>query len=301
MPHTRPYRIFNAACARLEDITPHLRRVTFAGPEIAEMNTWAPDQRIKIFFPHEDGRLPQMPDEEDWYAAYKAVPVKERVPMRTYTIRRLRAERQEVDVDFVLHGETGPASRWATRAKPGDRVQISGPNRQARDIGGGFEWKPPRAPRQVLLMADETALPALAGILEQLAAREDPPPCQVFAEVAGRADTIPLPAWPQLDLDWLLRENHGDPRPGTLLVKALDRARLPSGGGLTGRVELAPIDIDETVPWELAKAGEGEFYAWIAGESEAIMAIRRILIKERGIDRAQLNLMGYWRHGKVYD
>ncbi|MNW14405.1 Siderophore-interacting protein [compost metagenome] len=51
----------------------------------------------------------------------------------------------------------------------------------------------------------------------------------------------------------------------------------------------------------MAKATEGAFYAWIAGESEAIMSIRRILIKERGIDRSLLNLMGYWRYGKVYE
>ncbi|PXA88355.1 NADPH-dependent ferric siderophore reductase [Nostoc sp. 3335mG] len=299
MPHTRPYRIFNAAMAHAVDITPHLRRITFSGPEIMEMATWAPDQRIKIFFP-EGGRVPDMADEADWYATYKSVPVAERVPMRTYTIRALRAERGEVDVEFVLHGESGPASRWATRARPGDRVQISAPNRHAGQIGGGFEWKPPRHPGQVLLMADETAVPALAGILEDLTSRPNPPPTEVFAEIPDRADALPLPTWPGLTLTWLVRHEFGDPRPGTLLVEAVDRARLPVAAAAPAG-ELEEIDIDANVPWELAKAEEGAFYAWIAGESEAIMAIRRLLIKERGIDRARLNLMGYWRFGKVYE
>ena len=140
MSHTRPYRIFNAAFARAEDVTPHLRRITFAGPEIAEMDTWSPDQRIKIFFPTDDGRVPAMPDVEDWYATYKAVPVAERVPMRTYTIRALRADRQEIDVEFVLHGENGPASRWATHARPGDRCRsrrlIAVPQRSAVALSG---------------------------------------------------------------------------------------------------------------------------------------------------------------------
>jgi len=301
MPHTRPYRIFNAACARLEDVTPHLRRITFAGPEIAEMDTWAPDQRIKIFFPTDDGRVPAMPDADDWYATYKSVPVAERVPMRTYTIRALRAESQEVDVDFVLHGENGPASRWATNAQPGDRVQISAPNRRAEKIGGGFEWKPPAYPRHVLLMADETAVPALAGILQELVARPVPPPCEVFVEVSDRADALHLPTWPSLTINWLFRHEAGDPRPGDLLVEAVSRATLPSGNAAEAQVDLEVIDIDRVVPWELAKATEGAFYAWIAGESEAIMSIRRVLIKERGIDRSLLNLMGYWRFGKVYE
>lgn len=301
MSHTRPYRIFNAALARTEDVTPHLRRITFAGPDIAEMATWAPDQRIKIFFPTDDGRMPDMPDSEDWYATYKSVPVAERVPMRTYTIRNLRADREELDVEFVLHGENGPASRWATHAKPGDKVQISAPNRRAEKIGGGFEWKPPADPRHVLLMADETAVPALAGILEELAARPTPPPCEVFAEVADRADVLALPNWPGLTINWLIRHEQGDPRPGDLLVAAVERAKLPAANLEQTRVELESIDIDVNVPWELAKATEGAFYAWIAGESEAIMSIRRLLIKERGIDRSLLNLMGYWRFGKVYE
>jgi NADPH-dependent ferric siderophore reductase len=301
MSHTRPYRIFNAALARSEDVTPHLRRITFAGPEIAEMATWSPDQRIKIFFPTDDGRMPNMPDAEDWYATYKSVPVAERVPMRTYTIRNLRADEAEVDVEFVLHGENGPASRWATHAQPGDKVQISAPNRRAEKIGGGFEWKPPADPRHVLLMADETAVPALAGILEELAARKSPPPCEVFAEVADRADALALPAWSGLVVNWLIRHEHGDPRPGDLLVAAVDRAKLPAANVEQTAVELENIDIDRNVPWELAKATEGAFYAWIAGESEAIMSIRRLLIKERGIDRSLLNLMGYWRFGKVYE
>lgn len=301
MSHTRPYRIFNAAFARSEDITPHLRRITFAGPEIRDMATWAPDQRIKIFFPTADGRVPDMPDAEDWYATYKSIPVAERAPMRTYTIRNLRADEAEVDVEFVLHGENGPASRWATHAKAGDKVQISAPNRHAAQIGGGYEWKPPADIGHLLLMADETAIPALAGILEELAARANPPSCEVFAEVADRADALPLPIWSGLTLNWLVRHEAGDPRPGDLLVAAIARAKLPAGTVEQADVELEAIDIDATVPWELAKPAEGDFYAWIAGESEAIMSIRRTLIKERGIDRGLLNLMGYWRFGKVYE
>jgi NADPH-dependent ferric siderophore reductase len=92
-----------------------------------------------------------------------------RPAMRTYTIRNLRAEQGEVDIDFVLHGETGPASRWALRAEVGESMQILAPDRFSAQDAGGFEWKPPQNLNQVLLVADATALPAAMGILDELA------------------------------------------------------------------------------------------------------------------------------------
>ncbi len=93
------------------------------------------------------------------------MPANQRPAMRTYTIRHLRAEQGEVDIDFVLHGETGPASRWAIRSGVGEPIQIVAPDRQfsAQDAGG-FEWKPPHTLKHLLLVADATALPAALGI-----------------------------------------------------------------------------------------------------------------------------------------
>lgn len=67
------------------------------------------------------------------------------------------------------------------------------------------------------------------------------------------------------------------------------------------RYKLEDIDIDEEILWELASPESGSFYAWVAGESAAVMAIRRYLVQERGIDKRHLTLMGYWRLGKVFD
>ena len=43
-------------------------------------------------------------------------------------------EPAEVDVDFALHGDLGPASRWAQLARPGDEVALLAP--VATDNGG---------------------------------------------------------------------------------------------------------------------------------------------------------------------
>ncbi|MBI8796988.1 siderophore-interacting protein [Pseudomonas aeruginosa] len=297
------YRLFNVELKRREQLSPALTRFVFGGPEVAEMKTLAADQRIKIFFPDASGQPPSLPGGSEWYQAYRSVEPARRPPMRTYTIRALRAEQEEVDVEFVLHGENGPASAWATHARVGDRLQLAAPNRQYGDDPGGYEWKPPAGVRHILLIADETALPAVAGILEELAGEAEPPVVEAFLEVPGEADILDLPAIPGARLHWLPRHQAGiHSRNGERMIEAARQARLPEREVAGGAAqELEDIDIDEEILWELASPESGSFYAWVAGESAAVMAIRRYLVQERGIDKRHLTLMGYWRLGKVFD
>ncbi|MBG4453038.1 siderophore-interacting protein [Pseudomonas aeruginosa] len=297
------YRLFNVELKRREQLSPALTRFVFGGPEVAEMKTLAADQRIKIFFPDASGQPPRLPGGSEWYQAYRSVAPARRPPMRTYTIRALRAEQEEVDVEFVLHGENGPASAWATHARIGDRLQLAAPNRQYGDDPGGYEWKPPAGVRHILLIADETALPAVAGILEELAGEAEPPVVEAFLEVPGEADILDLPAIPGARLHWLPRHQAGiHSRNGERMIEAARQARLPEREVAGGAAqELEDIDIDEEILWELASPESGSFYAWVAGESAAVMAIRRYLVQERGIDKRHLTLMGYWRLGKVFD
>lgn len=298
MTEVRSYRLFDVVLVRKTILSPHMARLTFGGPAVREITTWAPDQRIKVFFPDPSGRPSALEDRPDWYALYKVRDVSDRPAMRTYTIRALRADEAEVDVDFVLHGETGPASRWAINAKPGDGVQITAPNRAFTGEGGGYEWKPPAEPGRVLLIGDETALPAVAGILEELAALPSPPPTQAFVEVPAAEDALDLPTWAGLELEWIAR---GDGDHGAAMIDAAQRARLPETA-LRAVEALPDVDIEATLPWDRAAPGTpGAFYGWVAGESSAVMAIRKHLIQERGLDRKSLNLMGYWRLGRVLD
>jgi NADPH-dependent ferric siderophore reductase len=298
MASTHPYKMFDAVLRRKQTLSPHMMRVTLAGPMVTEMATWAPDQRVKLFFPAEDGSPASLAHDDGWYDRYRSMPLAQRPAMRTYTIRHLRAEQGEVDIDFVLHGETGPASRWAIRALPGASIQITAPDRHfsAQDAGG-FEWKPPQALKQVLLIADGTALPAALGILDELVAMAEPPLTQAFFEVDSREDALPVPDWPGLSVEWLIRGHAGA---GSLMVEAVQRANLPTlTSKASGTVELAPVDVDGDILWETSDSASEGFYGWIAGETVAVMSLRKYLIKERGIPRESLNLMGYWRYNKV--
>ena len=278
-----------------------MMRITLAGPSAHEMATWAPDQRVKLFFPAADGSRSKLSQEDGWYARFKAMLVDRRPAMRTYTIRHLRAEQGEVDIDFVLHGETGPASRWALRAQPGDSMQILAPERGfSAQQAGGFEWKPPQALKQLLLVADATALPAALGILDELVALAEPPQTQAFFEVDSAQDMLAVPDWPGLTVQWLVRDQANATVAGTLMVDAVRQATLPVHASLAGQTtELAEVDIDKDILWEITDTATDGFYGWIAGESAAVMSLRKYLIKERGIPRESLNLMGYWRYNKA--
>lgn len=292
----RPYRLFDVELIGKHLLSPNMARATFAGPEVRQMATGGPDQRIKVFFPNAAGARPTLQDRPDWYAAYKADSPVLRPPMRTYTIRNLRLDSGQVDVDFVLHGDGGPASRWARAARVGDRLQILAPNADFPGDPGGYEWKPPAALTDVLLIADETALPALAGILETLAARPSPPATQAFIEIPQAQDALTLPTWPSLGLTWMPRGSAGH---GENMIDALSLAVLPVGGARPGALDA--VDIDVALPWERATQGVDGFYAWVAGESAAVMAIRRELVAARGLDRRAINLMGYWREGRALE
>ncbi len=294
----RPYRLFDITVAKKTRLSPHMARITFTGPAVRRMRTCAADQRIKIFFPNAAGQLPAIDDGPEWYGLYKAADPGIRPPMRTYTTRQLRADRGEVDVDFVLHGDGGPASRWALNAKPGDHLQMLAPNADFDGDPAGYEWRPPDELTDVLLIADETALAALAGILETLAALPAPPTTQAFVEIPEADDALPTATWPSLSLAWLPR---GAAPHGSRMTEALSLALLPASSTAAGRESIGEIDIDSALPWERATRSADGFYAWVAGESAAVMAIRRELIQVRRLDRRAVSLMGYWREGRAID
>ena len=157
---------------------------------------------------------------------------------------------------------------------------------------------PPSSARaaQVLLVADETALPALAGIVEELAACPTPPATQAIIEIPEASDRLPLPHWPGLDVRWAPR--HGGAH-GAGMTSLLAQILAPRSAAAA--VELDEIDIETTLPWERSEGGADGFYAWVAGESAAVMVIRKHLLQERGLPRAAASLMGYWRLGRVIE
>ncbi|WP_188298453.1 siderophore-interacting protein, partial [Streptomyces sp. CBMA156] len=121
-----------AEVVEVRRITPRTTRITFAADELPDTVGTAPDQQLKLCFPRPGQREPVLPARQDdpmgWYRAYLAVPEAERPLLRSFTLRHRRPGSRLVEIDFVLHGSTGPAAAWALRAAPGDRLGMVGPS-----------------------------------------------------------------------------------------------------------------------------------------------------------------------------
>jgi NADPH-dependent ferric siderophore reductase len=319
---TLPMILDEVEVASVERLSPSFVRIELGGDVLADFGVDGPvlDQRFKLIFPNAAGRLPSFADaDESWWESWLKLPEDERGHMRTYTIRAVRGQGVDtrVVVDIVLHphgGEAGPGADWAAQAQPGQRLVTILPRRG--HAYGGIEFAPGDA-RELLLVADETAAPAVCSILEDL---EDDARGTVFVEVpeSGDADVLrTVLAPPQVRVHWL-------PRDGAPLGSRLD-AHVRRHLGLVEHDDLADVSDDEVDPdlWEtpiysssgedvetakavaavegleVASAGPDldGCYAWIAGESKVVTGLRRLLVKEMGMDRRQVAFMGYWRQG----
>ncbi|HEY1846235.1 MAG TPA: siderophore-interacting protein [Buttiauxella sp.] len=296
MSGVQGYRLFNVTLARKSSVSPSLLSLVFHGPEVAKMKRDSPDQRIKMIFPAEDGAIPALPAEGEWYKLVQAMPKEKRPVVRTYTLRHVDAVREEVTVEFVCHGTEGPASAWAMGSQPGDAIQIVAPNAEYADDSGGYEWTPPARLQKALLVADETALPAARGILEKLSSQENPPRVQAFFEVPEEGDCVDLSAFKFADITWLPRAGRRATHGECLIPAVMQTALTPS-------TFVSQDDIQEEAEgellWDKATSGDREFYGWVAAESSVVKMLRRHLIGERGVNHDAINFMAYWSKGRV--
>jgi NADPH-dependent ferric siderophore reductase len=310
------YSAFAVTVSDVQPLGASFLRVTFRSDELAHFLVLGLDQRIKLVLPSAERSLESFPrDTSDWYTAWRDIPEAARPVMRTYTVRAVRAELGEIDVDFVVHGQTGPATRWVLAARPGDEILVIGPDARTRHPEdtrpiGGAEFAPGTAAR-VLLAGDETAAPAICSILESLPKKARG---QVFIEVPTTADILPVAGPGGVTVCWLAR----DARPGLERGAILDRAvrawvseMMPTGrvDAAEGTVasadaplvsdELAEVDVDTQILWEVPDAnGTHDLYAWIAGEAGCIKELRRFLVRDTGLHRSDVAFMGYWRLGR---
>ncbi len=289
------YRLFNVTLTRKISVSPSLLSLTFTGSEVAQMKQDCADQRIKMIFPAQDGTPPMLPDEGQWYQLLQALPKEKRPIVRTYTLRRVDRKRQEVTVEFVSHGTEGPASAWAIAAQPGDKLQIVAPNAQYPQDSGGYEWTPPSQLQNALIIADETALPAARGILEQLSRLVNPPRVQAFFEVPVEEDCVDLREFTFADINWLARKPLGATHGECLLPAVSQWARTP--GARVGR-NVIREEAEGELLWDKATSDNREFYGWVAGESSVVKKLRRHLIGERGVSHDAINFMAYWSKGR---
>ncbi|MBM9401501.1 siderophore-interacting protein [Gluconacetobacter azotocaptans] len=178
--HLRPVQV-----ARVEQLSPRMRRIIFTGTALAGFTSAAADDHVKLFFPPAGSDQPILPGAGG--ADDGPPPIS-----RDYTPRRFDPTTGELSIEFVLHGD-GPATSWAAQARPGQWLGVGGP-RGSVLIPDDYA--------SYLLIGDETALPAIARRLEEL-----PPGTRVTAliEVADSQEERRLPSASDATIVWLHR------------------------------------------------------------------------------------------------
>jgi len=305
---TLPMILDEVEVVRVDRLSPSFVRFELGGTCLADFGVDGPlyDQRIKLVFPGvPGGPVPSFEGADDsWYDSWIKRPVEERGHMRTYTIRDVRGEGVDTRlvVDIVVHpddhGAPGPGCAWAANASVGDRLVVIAPRRG--QFYGGIEFEPGTA-RRLLLVGDETAVPAICAVLGQL--RHDAVGA-AFLEVPTAADVLSVQHPEGVQVVWLARDE--DTHGARLHHAVLEHLGL--GGVPIEEPEEVDPDLWETPSY--SSSGEevdvaatvvghdlDDIYAWIAGESGVVTALRRVLVKDLGVDRRQVAFMGYWRRG----
>jgi NADPH-dependent ferric siderophore reductase len=140
----------------------------------------------------------QLPPTDDLYEApfdleeIRATRPRDEWPRtRTYTVRAWDPESNAMTIDFVVHGDTGVAGRWAANAQAGDALQFSGP---------GGAYTPDLRADWHLLVGDLSVVPAISVSLARIPAGV---PVHVIVEVDGPEDELEMTTPGDLRVQWL--------------------------------------------------------------------------------------------------
>ncbi|WP_211212984.1 siderophore-interacting protein [Actinopolyspora mortivallis] len=238
--------------ARVERITPLMKRVVLTGEELADFVSSGTDQRIKLCLPRPGLPTPLGNSRAEVFAA----PPHQQPKQRTYTVRWFDPRRRELAVDLVLHAHEAPGATWAANVRAGDRVVTVGPSPS---------YTPSPEADPLVLVGDETALPAVCAILEELPTGV---PARVFVEADTAAERDYVPSTLPGEWTWLFRE--GEP---------------------PGRSEALPEAVRS------AELGEHP-HLWVGAEASVVERIREFGEKTLGLGRSRTYALAYWRVGR---
>ncbi len=237
-------------------VAPRMQRITLIGEDLEGFVSLAPGDHVKVFFPDPTSGEIITPSFEKGAPA----PTGGEVIARDYTPFAFRPDGEhgpELDLDFVLHANdahSGPAAAWAASAAPGDPLVVAGPR---------GSLVPPSNIEQAILLADESALPAVTRWLDLLG---DTPVIGLFTvEQLETASYLDSYTGPSRTFNWVSGKDCG--------------ARIAAA--------LESLEITE------------QTMVFLAGEAGSLIPLRRYLRRELGLPKSQVDAHGYWKQGEA--
>ncbi|MFT5808141.1 MAG: NADPH-dependent ferric siderophore reductase [Moritella dasanensis] len=231
-----------------QQITPNMQRISFQADDLSDFPADAAGGYIKLLFTEQgDTDLSQLGADE-------------RPKMRTYTIRHLRQSLDQFDVDFVRHEHDhnggGFAAHWSQAATVGNTISIAGPG-EIKPVNVDADW--------YFLVADMTALPALAAQLTKLP-----------ATATGYA---------------VIEINHVDDKQALTKPDGIEVIWVVANTAKTNLLTAV-----KTLTWQ-----QGEVSVWCACEFSDMRALRTYFRNDKAVDKDNIYISSYWKSGCTED
>ena len=269
-------------------MSPSFQRVTIAGTDLTEFEWSGNDHWFRLFLPPRPDASFALPavSGRAWYKAYLAIAEAERPHCSNYTVAEYRpgsdGELAELDIDVVLHWDArgeiaGRVAIWATSAQPGSDVAL---------LDQGPLFDPPDDAGAVHLVADETGLPAIRGILRSLDERMIG---NAIIEVPLEGDIEQLTAPPGMRVHWVARA----------AGNGLGLSRLAEAPDSVGHAPGRPPGVAALAALKARIAASPDDYAFIVGESSLATEGRRALHRA-GLPKSRITFSGYWKHAPAH-
>lgn len=249
---SHPLRMRMLEVVDLARPTPRLVRVTLAGDDFDGFVSASASDHVKLFVPDPGERVARVPVLGP--DGIRPDPNGDRPIGRDYTPRHHQLASGRLEIDIVLH-PGGRAASWAETAAVGDVVGVAGP-RGSRVLR--------RVPRRLVLVGDETGLPAIHNFLlgADASRRVD-----VVASVADAGEVQPLETDAALGVAWIDRAVVGDATASVIgALAALDR---PGASTLV----------------------------FVAGEASMVSAVRGWVRRTWEVPSEWIDARGYWKQG----
>lgn len=242
-----------------EYITPHYIRITLGGADVADFKDTTIGVNNKIFIAPEGCDQVHLPEFDFEKGAWKPMEESIKPYVRTYTHRGINIEKNELYIDFVAHGDEGPASDWAINAQIGDSLGVA-MGCDPSELYPTADW--------YMLVGDGTAIPVLGSILETLPTEAR---VNVVIEVESAEDIQELYTKAQMNIEWIINPTSGQ---NSAVAK---RVR-----------EIVAQHSDE-----VSKFG------YVATEFDTVKELRNYLRKELKWTKDELYAYSYWKFGKA--